>query len=262
MKEQLIDLILHRLNERKEDLIKQFFLKHPITVARHFILDDFLPLEVAEEIYNQFPKPSKMRLLNSPGELKFKYSYVKDESSLLKDIYLAIQDSKVIRVIEEITGIMNQVSNQSKNTGIISTLLKGHYINPHLDNSHDVDKKLYQTLNLLYYVSPNWHLKNGGNYELWDESVKSRIIVPSLFNRLVVTETNQTSWHSVNPVVCNQSRCCILNYYYSEQPPRHKEYFHASSIFKKLIIPRPEQKIRRAIFNIQNYLVSAFSKKE
>jgi Rps23 Pro-64 3,4-dihydroxylase Tpa1-like proline 4-hydroxylase len=182
---------------------------------------------------------------------------VKNESILLQDLHFAIQSPRVIAVIEEITGIKNQVPNRSRLDGAISTLLKGHYINPHLDNSHDVDKKLYQTVNLLYYVSPNWKLENGGNYELWDESIKNRIIVPSLFNRLVVMETNQTSWHAVNPVLCDAARCCIFNYYYSEQPPRGQAYFHTASslFFNPLIRPRPEQKIRRTIAFIKDALL-------
>lgn len=249
MRSALTDLIVRRLTENKDCLRKQFLFKHPIKVAHHFALDNLLPTEIAERIYANFPAPSQMRLLSSPGELKLKYSYVKNESILLQDLHLAIQDPGVIAVIEEITGIKNQVPDRSRIAGAISTLLKGHYINPHLDNSHDADRKLYQTVNLLYYVSPNWRLENGGNYELWDESVKNCIIVPSLFNRLVVMETNQTSWHAVNPVLCNEPRCCVFNYYYSEQSPRGQEYYHTASslFFNPLIKPRPEQKILRAI---------------
>lgn len=251
MKNKLINLIVQRLNESKDYLKKQFFAEHPIKVAHHFAIDNLLPTEIAERIYANFPKSNQMRLLNSPGELKLKYSYVKDESEILQDIHFAFQDPMVIAVIEEITEIKNQVPDKSQRAGAISTLLKGHYINPHLDNSHDLSRKLYQTVNLLYYVSPNWKLENGGNYELWDESIKNRIIVPSLFNRLVVMETNQTSWHSVNPVLCDASRCCVFNYYYSGQPPRGQKYFHASSLFfNRLIRPRPEQKIRRALDRI------------
>lgn len=257
MKEQLTDLIVQKLNKSKEQLKKQFFLEHHIRVAHHFVLDNFLPTDIAKKIYANFPKPDQMRLINSPGELKFKYSYVKNESSLLQDFHFAIQDSRVINVIEEITGIINQVPDKSRISGAISTLLNGHYINPHLDSSHNVDRKLYQTVNLLYYVSPNWRLENGGNYELWDESVTNRIIIPNLFNRLVVMETNQIAWHAVNPVVCNEPRCCLINYYYSEHPPRGHEYFHKASslFFNPLIKPRPEQKIRRAITYIMSTLL-------
>jgi Rps23 Pro-64 3,4-dihydroxylase Tpa1-like proline 4-hydroxylase len=253
----LTDLIVQRLNESKEHLKKQFFLEHPIKVAHHFALDNLLPIEIAEKIYVNFPAPNQMRLLHSNGELKLKYSYVKYASNLLQELHAAFQDPRVINVIEEITEIKNQVPDRSRLAGGISTLLKGHYINPHLDNSHDVDRQLYRTVNLLYYVSPNWKLENGGNYELWDESVNHCIIVPSFFNRLVVMETNRKSWHAVNPVLCDSSRCCVFNYYFSETSPEHEDYFHTASslFFNPLIKPRPEQKIRRAISRVKEALV-------
>ena len=254
MKNQLIDLIVKKLDENKKRLKNEFFLEHPIKVARHFVLDHLLPTDIAEKIHANFPKPNKMRLLHSYGELKLKYSHIKNTSSLLQDLHFAIQNPRVVAAIEDITEIKNQVPDTSRLAGGVSALLKGHYINPHLDNSHDVEKKLYRTVNLLYYVSPNWQLENGGNYELWDTSVKNHIIVPSFFNRLVVMETNQTSWHAVNPVLCDTPRCCVFNYYFSEQSPEGKEYFHSASslFFNPLIKARPEQKIRRTISNIRD----------
>src|SRR5688572_15736768 len=102
MKDLLTDLIVQRLNEAKDDLKKQFFFEHPIKVAHFFAVDNLLPTEIAEKIYEDFPKPKQMRLLNNYGELKLKYSYVKRESSLLQDLHAAIQDPKVISVVEEI----------------------------------------------------------------------------------------------------------------------------------------------------------------
>lgn len=259
MKNQFTDLIVQKLNAAKEELKKQFSQEHPIKVARHFTVDNLLPTEMAELVYANFPKPNKMRLLNSRGELKLKYRHIKNTTTLLQDLAYAIQDPSVVAVIEEITGIKNQVPDRSRHAGGISSLCKGYYINPHLDNSHDADKKLYRTVNALYYVSPNWRLENGGNYELWDISVTNRIIVPSLFNRLLVMETNRTSWHAVNPVLCEAPRCCLFNYYFSEQSPEGEEYFHSASpltsiFFNPLFKPRPEQKFRRTIAHIKNAL--------
>ena len=76
--------------------------------------------------------------------------------------------------------------------------------------------------------------------ELWDNKVQNAQIVPSLFNRLVIMETNLNSWHSVNPVVFDGNRCCVSNYYFSEHSPESKEYFHVTSFSA-----RPNQKIRR-----------------
>lgn len=247
MKNQLINLILKRLDELKEDLTKQFFFEHSIKVARHFVLDDLLPNEIAHRIYADFPKPRQMHLLKSWGELKSRYSYVKEITPLLQDIHFAIQDPSVIAMFEEITKIKNQVSDQSRPAGGISALPKGYYINPHLDFSHNSDKTLYRTLNLLYYVSPNWKIQDGGNFEIWDESVNTCIVVPNFFNRLVVMETNRKSWHSVNKVLSDSPRCCVFNYFFSEQSPEGEEYFHGSkfSLFNPLFKARPEQRFRR-----------------
>jgi Rps23 Pro-64 3,4-dihydroxylase Tpa1-like proline 4-hydroxylase len=257
MRDQLTDLIVQKLNESKEHLKKQFFFEHPIKVARHFVLDNLLPTEMAERIYNHFPKQNQMHLLNSYGELKLKCSHIKHTTELLQDLHFAIQNPRVVSVVEDITEIKNQIPDTSRLAGGVSRLLKGYYINPHLDNSHDSDKKFYRTVNVLYYVSPNWKEENGGNYELWDKVIENRIIVPSFFNRLVVMETNRMSWHSVNPVLCDASRCCVFNYFFSEQSPEGEDYFHGSSFsfFNPLFRPRPEQKIRRAISRMRERLL-------
>ena len=260
MKDQFINCIIQRLNQAKEDLKKQFFQVHPIKAARFFVLDNFLPLEIAEKIYSAFPKPRQMRLLNSYGELKLKYSHIKHTSRLLQALHQAIQNPAVIEMIEEITGIKNQLPDTSRLAGGVSALLKGHYINPHLDNSHDVERKHYRTVNLLYYLSPNWKPENGGNYELWDAQVKNCIVVPNLFNRLIVMETHQTSWHSVNRVVCDAPRYCIFIYYFSKQSPESMDYFHSASnfLFNRLIKSRPEQKIRRALSDWREIFLKKF----
>lgn len=254
MKDQLTDLIVKRLKAAKADLKQQFSRKHPIKIARHFALDDLLPTDMAEKIYASFPKPNKMKSLSNFGELKLKYSHIRHTSSLLQAVHFAIQDPHVIAEVEEITEIKNQIPDKSPIAGGVSTLLKGHYINPHIDNSHDIEKKFYRTVNLLYYVSPNWKVENGGNYELWDEEVKNNIVVPSYFNRLVVMETNRTSWHAVNPVRCDAARCCIFNYFFSEQSPEGEEYFHGASslFFNPLFKARPEQKFRRAMGSLRD----------
>lgn len=248
MKNQLIELILKRLNESKEQLKRDFLAEHPIKISRYFVLDNLLPIELAEQIYANFPNPKKMHLLTSFAKIKLKYCHLKNSAQLLQDLNAAIQDPKVVALIEEITGVKNQIPDPTRFAGGISTLLKGYYINPHLDNSHDVEmKRYYRTMNVLYYVSPNWKIENGGNYELWDESVNNHLLVPSLFNRLLVMETNSRSWHAVNPVLCDSPRCCIFNYYFSEQSPEGKDYFFDAPSFR----PRPEQKFLRAISRLK-----------
>ena len=126
--------------------------------------------------------------------------------------------------------------------GGITMMTRGDFLNPHIDNSHDGERKLYRMLSLLYYVTPDWKPEYGGSLELWDDAVKKAVVIPSLFNRLVIMETNRHSWHSVNPVRSDGWRCCVSNYYFSEHSPDGSDYFHVISFSA-----RPDQTFRRWI---------------
>ena len=135
-------------------------------------------------------------------------------------------------------------------------MFKGDYLKPHLDNSHDKNRERYRVLNLLYYVTPNWHESYGGNLELWDNGPKGTPRpVPSLFNRLVLMATNKSSWHSVSEVLHEGNRCCVSNYYFSQVSPEARSYFHATS-FRG----RPEDGIGDLVMAADNVLRTAVLK--
>ncbi|WP_413692869.1 2OG-Fe(II) oxygenase [Psychromonas sp. KJ10-2] len=113
----------------------------------------------------------------------------------------------------------------------------------------------YRRLNLLYYVTPEWILENGGNFELWDAKVTVPETIVAKFNRLLVMETNDRSWHSVSPVVTDTPRCCVSNYYFSEISPSGLDYFHVTSF-----TGRPGEYWKRKVGVIDNLLRNTISK--
>ena len=134
--------------------------------------------------------------------------------------------------------------------GGLSAMTKGQFLNPHLDNSHDGNQQNYRVLNLLYYVTPEWNPANGGNLELWDSAVRERVEIQSLFNRLILMETNEKSWHSVNEVKTEGRRCCVSNYYFSPHSPNDgKETFHVT-----FFQARPEQPLKRLLTTADSHL--------
>ena len=68
-------------------------------------------------------------------------------------------------------------------------------------------------------------------------------------------ETTRSSWHSVSPVVAETARCCISNYYFSQNSPVQADYFHVTSF-----TGRPEQYLRRLLSLVDNPLRSLLSK--
>jgi Rps23 Pro-64 3,4-dihydroxylase Tpa1-like proline 4-hydroxylase len=166
---------------------------------------------------------------------------------LIADITFAFQDKRIVEKVAEITGIKDAVGDPHLYAGGISAMERGHFLNPHIDNSHDLDRKNYRVLNLLYYVTPDWKPANGGNLELWDNNVTEAVEIPSLFNRLVLMSTNERSWHSVNQVKADRSRRCVSNYYFSPHSPNGHETSHVT-----YFMARPEQKLRRLVTKVDS----------
>jgi len=164
-RETLVNLIVQRLEENEVDLRESFEKSVADVGVRYCALDDLLPLDIAQDIHAAFPQAEQMRLMDSFRERKYTSKSFDKFSPLMADITFAVQDPRVVRVVERITGIKNQIPDSSLYAGGLSAMGPGHFLGPHIDNSHEASRKYYRTLNLLYYVSPDWTLENGGNRE-------------------------------------------------------------------------------------------------
>jgi len=241
MREELVKLIVERLERDAEAIAADFALDKGIE-TRFSAIDHLLPEEIAVRFNKVFPQSSEMRLLNSFREKKFTSKSMDKFDPLISDITFAFQDERVVKKVAALTGIKDAVGDPHLYAGGISAMERGHFLNPHIDNSHDGEQKNYRVLNLLYYVTPNWKAENGGNLELWDEKVTKATEIPSLFNRLVLMSTNEKSWHSVNQVKAEGTRRCISNYYFSPHSPNGRETSHVT-----YFMARPEQKLLRLV---------------
>lgn len=254
MREKLVNLIIEKLESEAEQIRADFQTEKGIK-TKFTAIDNLLPEEIARRIFTSFPPLDEMRLLDSFREKKYTSKSMEKFDPLIADITFAFQDERVIQKVAELTDIKDPKGDPHLYAGGISAMAKGHFLQPHLDNSHDMEQENYRVLNLLYYITPNWNEENGGNLELWDEKVSEAVEIPSKFNRLVLMSTNDKSFHSVNEVKVEGARCCISNYYFSPHSPNgyettHVTYFQA----------RPEQKLRRLFTKADSDLRTALRK--
>jgi len=247
--EYFVNKILQRLDAASEQIIAEW--KNPEdTLTRHFYLDELLPQSDVEEIYAAFPRNGEGFFdRESFREKKRTSANLSDFNAILSDITYAIQDVRVVNKVSELCSMKSIEPDPKLYAGGLSMMFPNDYLNPHIDNSHDGDRTKYRRLNLLYYVSPDWSFGNGGNFELWNEERTIPKTIISHQNRLVVMETNKTSWHSVSKVNAERPRCCVSNYYFSEISPDGDEYFHVTSF-----LGRPEQPFRRYLGVLDNGL--------
>ena len=231
---EIAALIVQRLKANEPHIRTQF------ATQNYFVIDDLLPEALAHSIYHSFPDPSTMMLRKSLRELKYVTSQMNKYAPLLEEVVYAFQDPRVVDAVSEITQLKQVEADAKLYAGGISLMGPGHYLHPHLDNSHDMERQRYRILNLLYYTSPDWNVENGGNLELWPNGTKAEPhTIHSKFNRLLVIGTNRNSWHSVSKVRANRNRTCVSNYYFSKVSPDGVDYFHVTS-FRG----RPEEPVR------------------
>ena len=264
MREEIVNHILERLENNAENISRDFHSNKNIK-TKFAAIDNLLPEDLARKIAAAFPPLEEMRLMDSFREKKYTSKYMDKFDSIIEDITFAFQDERVIETVARITKIESAVGDPNLYAGGISAMAKGHFLQPHLDNSHDFEQKNYRVLNLLYYITPDWKRENGGNLELWNEDVTEVVEIPSLFNRLVLMSTNDKSWHSVNEVKADGARCCISNYYFSSVSPNgyettHVTYFQArpEQTFKRLIT-KADSDLRSILRKVKK---SGFSKKD
>lgn len=240
----IADLILGRLEKQQSELTAAYAGSK--TKIGHFIVDDLLPMDLAERAFTCFPAVGKMRLRKSLREFKYSAAQMNEHDPLLEELIFAFQDSRVVKIISKICDIESLYPDEHLYAGGISLMGDQHFLNPHLDNSHDKERRRWRVLNLLYYVTPNWPSDRGGNLELWPNGPKSSpITVHSRFNRLAVMATHDGSWHSVSPISFpGHTRCCVSNYYFSDHSLNVHETFHVTS-FRG----RPEQRIRDVVLS-------------
>ena len=219
--------IAEKLQEHKDEL-QYAFVKQNKGVP-FFYIDNLLPTDWCSAINTAFPDVSEMRLKKSLREDKFVGVRMNKYNRLIEEITYAFQDSGVVRLVQEICDIDTCYADATLYAGGISSMTENQFLKPHLDNSHDQNRDKWRVLNLLYYTTPDWREPFGGNLELWPKGLDSKpITIASKFNRLVVMGTDNHSWHSVSPVVVNNRRNCVSNYYFSDTPLNSADTFHVT----------------------------------
>jgi Rps23 Pro-64 3,4-dihydroxylase Tpa1-like proline 4-hydroxylase len=190
----------------------------------YWILDNFLPIESAKALYRDFDsyESGDWYEYNSPLEKKKSNSvwwkYPPTTYSFLK--YLC-NDSFVDSVIREITGYDQFITADEGLHGAGWHIHANEgKLNIHLDYSIHPKLGLERKYNLIYYLSEDWNPEWGGNLELWSgdnkKAEKRETAVDCVFNRAILFDTTQNSWHGFpTPICCSEGvyRKSIAMYY-------------------------------------------------
>jgi len=252
----------------RDDLRQQVRSAQPFP---HFCIDNFLMPQFAEEVLSSFPT------FHEAGQLGRKFAAVNERNKVqitdsakfpepILRLHQALASPDWLDTMSYVMDIPNLVADPSlAGGGIHETGPRGH-LDVHVDFNYLEEQALHRRLNILVYFNKNWKPEWGGNIELWDKNVKvcAKSLSP-IFNRCVVFETSEISYHGVTAVQCpeNTSRRSFAAYYYTKEAPANWNGEKHSTVFKarptermKGIVLMPMERILRSVRSTVRRLIN------
>ena len=214
---------------------------------RHIVIDDFLSPEYCAELLRQFPPFERGNARNEAGERGAKSTVEKIRR--LGPAYATfddlIQTREFLDLIGTITDIPDLLYDLWYFGGGTHENRDGQDLDPHVDfNRHPVER-WHRRLNLIVYLNHEWNDAWGGSLELHSDprSADDRVeLVTPLFNRAVIFETTETSWHGFSRIALPDdkksiSRKSIALYFYTSERPAEELADTHSTIYVDRPLP-------------------------
>ena len=229
---------------RLPELAEQFQRRDPF---RHVVIDDFLDRAVAERLLVEFPAFDAKFALNENGEVGQKA--VVERIRGIGPTYAALDDliqtREFLTLLSRITGIDDLEYDPHYFGGGTHENREGQDLDAHVDfNRHPVTHT-HRRLNLIVYLNHEWDDAWGGSLELHRdphaEDNSTRLVTP-LFNRAVIFETTEWSWHGFSRISLPEakrdlSRKSIALYFYTKARPQEELADTHSTIYVDRPLP-------------------------
>ncbi|MEL7084480.1 MAG: 2OG-Fe(II) oxygenase [Cyanobacteria bacterium J06597_1] len=200
---------------------------------RHLCIDNFFEPMSAEQALKDFPTFNNQKAINEFGKVGKKA--VNTNISSISDFYSALdrylKSQEFLSTISELTGISDLQPDPKMYGGGTHENLHGQGLDAHVDFNYDPETGYHRRLNLLLYLNKEWMEEWGGSIELHSNPRKpesnSILQFLPLFNRAVLFETNEYSWHGFPRINLpndkrHLSRKCLSIYLYTKDRPENE----------------------------------------
>jgi Rps23 Pro-64 3,4-dihydroxylase Tpa1-like proline 4-hydroxylase len=190
----------------------------------HVVIDNFFKYDVAMSIVENLPGYDSEVDATYDNAIEKKRT-VQNWTKFPKSVYSAMTElvsQEFTDHLRFMTGEEELVADFGLHGGGMHLHQAGDYLNVHLD--YDIHPKLNmkRKLNIIIYLNPEWQVSWRGNLGLWSHNEETNqpkelesSIIP-IFNRAVLFDTTQNSWHGVTEgIFCpkDQYRKSLALYY-------------------------------------------------
>jgi len=216
---------------------------------RHVAIDNFFTPQTARLLADHFPAFDEKLATNENGLVGRKA--VNQKVRGLGKPWVALDDlvqgDDFRQLISDITGIPSLLYDPHYFGGGTHENLQGQALDAHVDfNFHPITRQ-HRRLNIIIYLTEEWQDEWGGSIQLHKdphlppEQDEIAVVTP-LFNRCVIFETNEISWHGFPRIELPEdkrhiSRRSFALYYYTESRPQSELGPQHSTIYVEQHLP-------------------------
>jgi hypothetical protein len=214
---------------------------------RHLVIEPFFEPAVAQRLLAQFPpfERGDARSENGTTGGKSCFAYIADLGGAYTELDRYIRSDPFLRRLCELSGIPELRYDPEYFGGGTHENRRGQELDPHVDFNRHPAFGWHRRLNLIVYLNPEWHSEWGGELQLHQDprSPDDRVIsIEPRFNRAVLFETHDHSWHGFPPIRTpadrpELARKSIALYFYTEAAPKEAQGLDHSTIYVDRPLP-------------------------
>lgn len=225
----------------------------------HTVIDDFLPVDVAEQCLEEFKKTNEgWNSYRHYNEDKKGLAKIDRMGPMTQKVFGYLQSASFISLVGKLSGIEGLIPDPDLDGGGMHEIKRDGFLNVHTDFlSHTKNHNWSRQINLLVYFNKNWQKDWNGELELWNNDMSGCVTsIAPLFNRCVIFHTRQPSFHGhPHKLACppDVSRKSFALYYFRDEGKKQ-------TLTPTNYQATPEDSaIRRALIAVDRGAVRAYS---
>jgi hypothetical protein len=196
---------------------------------RHVVIDDFFAADYAAQLLADFPPFERGNARNEAGELggKSTVERIRELGAPYAALDDLIQSRAFLDLVSRLTGVPDLLYDPHYFGGGTHENREGQDLDAHVDFNRHPLENWHRRLNLIVYLNHDWDDAWGGSLELHSDprsrDDQVRLVTP-LFNRCVIFETTEWSWHGFSRITLpdarkDLTRRSIALYFYTRERP-------------------------------------------
>jgi len=213
----------------------------------HVVIDGFLEPSFAQALLDEFPGFERGNSIGDDGRPGGKSTFERIRAlgagyARLDDL---VRSPAFLETMSTLTGIPDLLYDPFYLGGGTHENRSGQSLDPHVDFNYHPSERWHRRLNLIVYLNHEWDAGWGGSLELFEDPYAQRspsVSILPLFNRGVIFETSERSWHAFPTIRTPErappvTRRSVALYFYTRERPAAETAGKHSTIYVDRQLP-------------------------